>query len=156
MTATDTEDLWLPEPLPREVKYTVISVDDHVVEPPHTFDGRLPKHLQDRAPRVADRNGLQIWEFEDQKFSQVGMNAIAGRKPTQKKEPFRFDQMRPSCYDVDARVRDMDINGVWAAVNFPSMVTGFCGRSLRSVATLPMALTTSKLAASAVLPKAVY
>ena len=106
----------------------MISVDDHVVEPPHTFEGRLPKHLQDRAPRVADRDGLQIWEFEDQKFTQVGMNAIAGRKPTQKKEPFRFDQMRPSCYDVDARVRDMDINGVWAAVNFPSMVTGFCGR----------------------------
>ena len=125
---TATEELFLPEPLPREVKYTVISVDDHVVEPPHTFEGRLPAHLQDRAPRVADENGLQIWEFEDQKFTQVGMNAIAGRKPTQKKEPFRFDQMRPSCYDVDARVRDMDINGVWAAVNFPSMVTGFCGR----------------------------
>ena len=125
---SETEELFLPEPLPREVKYTVISVDDHVVEPPHTFEGRLPTHLQDRAPRVADRDGLQIWEFEDQKFTQVGMNAIAGRKPTQKKEPFRFDQMRPSCYDVDARVRDMDINGVWAAVNFPSMVTGFCGR----------------------------
>ena len=123
------EDLFLPEPLPREVKYTVISVDDHVVEPPHTFEGRLPAHLQDRAPKVADTpQGLQIWEFEDQKFTQVGMNAIAGRRPTQKKEPFRFDQMRPSCYDVDARVRDMDINGVYAAVNFPSMVTGFCGR----------------------------
>ncbi len=46
---TATEDLFLPEPLPREVKYTVISVDDHVVEPPHTFEGRLPSHLQDRA-----------------------------------------------------------------------------------------------------------
>ena len=50
---TATTDLFLPEPLPREVKYTVISVDDHVVEPPHTFEGRLPAHLQDRAPRVA-------------------------------------------------------------------------------------------------------
>ena len=109
----------------------MISVDDHVVEPPHTFEGRLPAHLQDRAPRVADTpQGLQIWEFEDQKFTQVGMNAIAGRRPTQKKEPFRFDEMRPSCYDADARVRDMDINGIWAAVNFPSMVTGFCGRVL--------------------------
>ncbi len=47
---TATEELFLPEPLPREVKYTVISVDDHVVEPPHTFEGRLPAHLQDRAP----------------------------------------------------------------------------------------------------------
>ena len=45
-----------------------------------------------------------------------------------KLEPFRFDQMRPGCYDVDARVRDMDINGVWASVNFPSQITGFCGR----------------------------
>ena len=42
-------------------------------------------------------------------------------------EPTRFDEMRPGCYDVDARVRDMDINGVWASVNFPSQITGFCG-----------------------------
>ena len=27
------EELFLPEPLPREVRYTIISVDDHVVEP---------------------------------------------------------------------------------------------------------------------------
>lgn len=36
--------------------------------------------------------------------------------------------MRPGCYDVDARVADMDVNGVWASVNFPSQITGFCGR----------------------------
>ena len=28
---------------------------------------------------------------------------------------------------IDERVRDMDINGVWASVNFPSQITGFCG-----------------------------
>jgi predicted TIM-barrel fold metal-dependent hydrolase len=124
-----SEEIFLPEPEPRDVKYTVISVDDHVVEPPHTFEGRLPAHLQERAPHVVDTpQGQQIWEFEDELFTQPGMNAIAGRRPTQRFEPFRFDQMRPSCYDVDARVRDMDINGVWAAVNFPSFITGFCGR----------------------------
>jgi predicted TIM-barrel fold metal-dependent hydrolase len=54
---------------------------------------------------------------------------VAGRRPeTFGLEPFRFDQMRPGCYDVEARVRDMDINGVWASVNFPSQITGFCGR----------------------------
>jgi predicted TIM-barrel fold metal-dependent hydrolase len=36
--------------------------------------------------------------------------------------------MRPGCFDIEARVRDMDINGVWASVNFPSQITGFCGR----------------------------
>ena len=129
---TVSEDLFLPEPVPREVKYTIISVDDHVVEPRHMFEGRLPTRLQERAPKVVETpEGHQVWEFEGQTFTQVGMNAVAGRRRetvnTVNYEPFRFEQMRPGCYDVDARVKDMDINGVWASVNFPSMITGFCG-----------------------------
>jgi len=125
-----SDDLFLPEPVPREVRYTVISVDDHVVEPAHTFEGRLPAALQDRAPRIVETpEGYQVWEFEGARYTQVGMNAVAGRRPeTVKLEPFRFEQMRPGCYDVDARIADMDVNGVWASVNFPSQITGFCGR----------------------------
>jgi hypothetical protein len=44
---TKAGELFLPDPAPRAAKYTVISVDDHVVEPPHTFEGRLPQALQD-------------------------------------------------------------------------------------------------------------
>jgi predicted TIM-barrel fold metal-dependent hydrolase len=129
MTALDTE-LFLPEPEIRVQRYTVISVDDHVVEPAHTFEGRLPTAVQDRAPRIVETpQGHQVWEFEGERYTQVGMNAVAGRRPeSHGLEPFRFDQMRPGCYEVDARVRDMDINGVWASVNFPSQITGFCGR----------------------------
>jgi predicted TIM-barrel fold metal-dependent hydrolase len=129
MTALDTE-LFLPEPEARVQRYTVISVDDHVVEPANTFEGRLPAAVQDRAPRIVETpQGHQVWEFEGERYTQVGMNAVAGRRPeSYGLEPFRFDQMRPGCYDVDARVRDMDINGVWASVNFPSQITGFCGR----------------------------
>jgi predicted TIM-barrel fold metal-dependent hydrolase len=36
--------------------------------------------------------------------------------------------MRPGCWNIDARIKDMDINGVWASLNFPSMITGFAGR----------------------------
>jgi predicted TIM-barrel fold metal-dependent hydrolase len=128
MTAVGT-DLLLPDPEPREVRYTVISVDDHVVEPPHTFAGRLPAALAERAPRIVELDGgQQVWEFEGEKFTQVGMNAVAGRRPeTWSEEPFRFDHMRAGCYDIDARLRDMDTNGVWASVNFPSRITGFCG-----------------------------
>jgi predicted TIM-barrel fold metal-dependent hydrolase len=129
MTALDTE-LFLPEPEVRVQRYTVISVDDHVVEPAHTFEGRLPAAVQGRAPRIVETpQGHQVWEFEGERYTQVGMNAVAGRRPeSHGLEPFRFEQMRPGCYDVDARVRDMDINGVWASVNFPSQITGFCGR----------------------------
>jgi predicted TIM-barrel fold metal-dependent hydrolase len=36
--------------------------------------------------------------------------------------------MRRGCWDIDARIADMDVNGVWASLNFPSMITGFSGR----------------------------
>ncbi len=53
MTST-IDDLFLPEPEPREVRYTVISVDDHLVEPPHMFEGRLPD-LFSPIPRTSSR-----------------------------------------------------------------------------------------------------
>jgi len=123
------EDLFLPDPEPREVRYTVISVDDHLVEPPGMFEGRLPAGLQEQAPRIVEQDGKEVWSFDGGVYTQVGMNAVAGRRPESVKlEPFRFEHMRPGCYDIDARIRDMDINGVWASLNFPSMITGFCGR----------------------------
>ena len=124
------DDLFLPEPEPREVINTIISVDDHLVEPPDMFEGRLPTHLQERAPRIVTTTwGHEVWDFDGQQFSQVGMNAVVGRRPeTVKVEPFRFDQMRKGCWDIDARIHDMDLNGVWASMSFPSMITGFCGR----------------------------
>ncbi len=70
-----------------------------------------------------------MWSFDGQIFTQVGVNAIAGRRrDTTKLEPFRFSEMRPGCFDIDARLTDMDVNGVWASMNFPSMIAGFCGR----------------------------
>jgi len=123
-------ELFLEEPEPADVLATIISVDDHLVEPPHMFEGRLPARFQDRAPRVVETpEGYQVWEFDGQRYSQVGMNAVAGRRPeTVAVEPFRFDQMRPGCYDIDARIADMDLNGIWASMNFPSQISGFCGR----------------------------
>ncbi len=124
------ERLFLPDPSPREVRATVISVDDHVVEPPHLFEGRVPAPLAERAPQVVETpQGHQVWQFEGRFYTQVGMNAVAGRRPeTVRLEPFRFDQMRPGCYEIGPRIKDMDVNGVWASLNFPSQITGFCGR----------------------------
>jgi predicted TIM-barrel fold metal-dependent hydrolase len=130
MTQTLDPNLFLPEPSALEVKYTIISVDDHLVEPRDMFEGRLPSKLQDSAPKIVlNEMGHEVWEFEGQTHYQVGMNAVAGRRPeTVEVEPFRFDQMRPGCYDPHARVADMDTGGIWAQLNFPSMITGFCGR----------------------------
>ena len=92
--------------------------------------GGCPARLADRAPRVVEnRRGHQLWEFDGQRYTQVGMNAVAGRRPEcVTLEPTRFEDMRRGCWDIDARIADMDINGVWASLNFPSQITGFSGR----------------------------
>ena len=129
MTIVTRPDTLLPDPEPRPVRATVISVDDHLVEPPGMFAGRLPAAYADRAPRVVeDARGHQLWEFDGARYSQVGMNAVAGRRPEHVTlEPTRFEDMRRGCWDIDARIDDMDRNGVWASLNFPSQITGFSG-----------------------------
>jgi predicted TIM-barrel fold metal-dependent hydrolase len=119
----------LPDPEPREVKYTFISVDDHLVEPPHTFEGRLPAKLQERAPRVVETaEGHEVWQFEGKPYFQVGFMCVAGRpREDHRVEPARFDEIRPGCFKIEDRIKDMDIGGIWASVNFPSGVTGFGG-----------------------------
>jgi predicted TIM-barrel fold metal-dependent hydrolase len=130
MSIVTRSDTLLPDPEPRPVRYTVISVDDHLVEPPDMFEGRMPSRFADAAPRIVEnKRGHQLWEFDGQRYSQVGMNAVAGRRPEcVTLEPTRFEDMRRGCWDIDARIADMDINGVWASLNFPSQITGFSGR----------------------------
>ena len=48
-------------------------------------------------------------------------------------DPVRFDEMRSGAWDIKARVADMDINGVYASVNFPSYLVGFGGGRLQTV-----------------------
>ncbi len=134
MTIVTRRDTLLPDPEPRPVRYTVISVDDHLVEPPDMFEGRVPARFADLAPRVVESSrGHQLWEFDGNRYSQVGMNAVAGRRPEcVTLEPTRFEDMRRGCWDIDARIGDMDINGVWASLNFPSQITGFCGKVFSS------------------------
>ena len=118
----------LPDPEPRTRHYTIISVDDHLIEPADLFEGRLPKALAQRAPRIVVDDGSELWEYEGKRYPQVGLNAVAGRaKEDWSMEPTRFDEMRPGCFDIDARVRDMDLDGIYASLCFPSLIAGFAG-----------------------------
>ena len=123
---------FLPEPEPRAQRYTVISVDDHVVEPPDAFAGRFPKKFEDATPHVVPTgDGGEAWLWQGQILPNVGFNAVAGRPSTEYGfEPTRFDEMRRGAWDVDARVADMDLDGVRASVCFPSFLPGFVGQRL--------------------------
>ncbi len=107
----------------------LVSVDDHVVEPPDLFEGHLQGRYRDEAPRVERRpDGSDAWVFNGAVIPNIGLNAVAGRpKEEYGVEPTAFDEMRPGCYDVHERIKDMNAGGVLGSMNFPSF-PGFSGR----------------------------
>ncbi|MFD6856238.1 amidohydrolase family protein [Rhodococcus sp. NPDC060090] len=107
----------------------LVSVDDHIIEPPDMFANHLPKKYVDDAPRLVHmENGADMWKFRDRIIPNVALNAVAGRpKEEYGLEPEGLDEIRPGCYDVHERVKDMNAGGVLAQMNFPSF-PGFAAR----------------------------
>jgi Amidohydrolase len=77
----------------------LVSVDDHVVEPPHLFEGRLPARYADLAPEFVTReDGTNAWAYEGQEIANVALNAVAGRPPEEYgMEPTSFAELRAGC-----------------------------------------------------------
>jgi predicted TIM-barrel fold metal-dependent hydrolase len=111
------------------LRYKIVSVDDHLIEPPDLFEGRMPAALAERAPKVVTfPNGRQVWEYEGGIYPNIGLNAVIGRpKEEWSMEPANFDEMRRGCWDISARIEDMDQAGIAASVCFPSLIAGFSG-----------------------------
>jgi len=107
----------------------LVSVDDHVVEPPDMFERHLPAKYRDVGPRIVRRDdGTEVWLYQGRELPNIGLNAVAGRPPDEYGlEPTSFGEMREGCYDVDRRVRDMDANGVLGSMCFPSFPQ-LCGQ----------------------------
>jgi predicted TIM-barrel fold metal-dependent hydrolase len=107
----------------------LISVDDHIIEPPDMFVNHLPKKYADDAPRLVHReDGTDVWTFRDIVIPNAALNAVAGRpKEEYGLEPQGLDEIRPGCYDVHERVKDMNAGGILASMNFPSF-PGFSAR----------------------------
>jgi predicted TIM-barrel fold metal-dependent hydrolase len=108
----------------------IVSVDDHVVEPPDLFDGHLPEKYKDVAPRIVHResDGADVWQFNGMELPNVGLNAVAGRPLDEYgMDPTSFSELRDGCFDVEKRVLDMSANGTLGSLCFPSL-PGFAGR----------------------------
>jgi predicted TIM-barrel fold metal-dependent hydrolase len=107
----------------------LVSVDDHVVEPPGMWDEHLPARFRDEAPKLVRKDdGTDVWAYHGQELPNIGLNAVAGRPPAEYGiDPTSFDDMRPGCFDIHQRIRDMNANGVLGSLCFPSM-PGFCGQ----------------------------
>jgi predicted TIM-barrel fold metal-dependent hydrolase len=107
----------------------LISVDDHLVEPPTMFDGHIPDRFRDQAPKVVRQDdGADVWVFNGAVIPNIGLNAVAGRpKEEYGIEPTAFDEIREGCWNIDERVKDMNAGGVLGSMCFPSF-PAFSGR----------------------------
>ncbi len=128
----------------------IVSVDDHVVEPPHVWERWLPAKHRDKGPRV-ERRGIgtmrhvgggtyeqtfdpdgpqaDCWVYEDLVYIHKRHVAAVGfDRDEMTMSPMTYDEMRPGCYDPKARVDDMELNWVEASLSFPSFPR-FCGQT---------------------------
>ncbi len=126
----------------------IISVDDHVVEPPTLWTDRLPAKYLDRAPRV--ERDTATFTFEGGVFSYE--KGVAGGEPCDwwiyddliyplpklsaaldfediDVTPVTYDQIRPGCWIQKDRLIDMTANHVEASLCFPNTLPRFCGQT---------------------------
>ncbi|HEY2430620.1 MAG TPA: amidohydrolase family protein [Acidimicrobiales bacterium] len=129
----------------------IISVDDHVIEPPNVWQDRLPAKYADVGPRVVRAPMKQVtfiggffkpemgepgsgedvdwWLYEDLKRPLVRLDAAAGHPRDEiKVQGTTFDWMRPGAYQVKPRLEDMDVNHIESSLCFPTFPR-FCGQT---------------------------
>jgi predicted TIM-barrel fold metal-dependent hydrolase len=120
--------------MPLQDHMKLVSVDDHVVEHPLVWQTRLPERLRETGPRIVEIGGetrdahgavipagAQVWSYQGNVYNRIALDAVAGKKREEfSVDPYRYDQIIPGCYDPVARVRDMDEDGIWAQLCFPT------------------------------------
>ncbi len=126
----------------------IVDVDAHVVEPAGVWVDRLPPKYRDVGPRIEylpagtpilDGGGyieqpgtegppVAWWHYEDHYYSVKRLIAAAGYPADDiSLDGITFDDMRPGCWQTEARLADMDLNHVEAQLCFPNYPR-FCGQ----------------------------
>lgn len=111
----------------------LVSVDDHVIEPANAFTRHMPEKYKGKEPKVEQHSGRDVWVFEGQATGYMGLNSVVGRpKEEFGMEPLGYEHMRRGTWDVQARVADMNANGVLGSLCFPTF-PGFAGQRFQNI-----------------------
>jgi predicted TIM-barrel fold metal-dependent hydrolase len=101
---------------PAPLTYKIVDADAHV-NPPHDFwQDYLPAHLRALAPRVEHAEDADYIVFEGRRKKLNLMNAQAGRAGKDFKLEGRQSDARSGGWEPPARLADMDLDGIDAAV----------------------------------------
>ena len=105
------------------IDYPILDADAHVNEPPDTWQARVPQRLRERAPKVLHTDRGDVWSFDDGKrLRPLGLTATAGLSYLQfRAEGYRYTDIRPGSFDPNARLADLDADGIYAQILYPSV-----------------------------------
>jgi predicted TIM-barrel fold metal-dependent hydrolase len=104
----------------------IVDADCHILEPPDIWQNWLPAKFADKAPQlVKDHEGGDAWlTAVGGDPDPIGLTSTPGM-PFDK---FRwygvtYEEARTGCYNGEARLADMDIDGIDAEILFPPQRT---------------------------------
>lgn len=106
------------------IDYPIIDADAHVYEPPDVWQARVPSTLRARAPRVErTADAGDRWLFDDgARTRSVGLMAAAGTSYLGfRPHGLTYDSIRRGHWDPAAHLADMDADGIWAQLLYPSV-----------------------------------
>src|SRR2546422_10249130 len=113
----------------------LISADSHVNPPPDLWLRDAPARLKDRVPRVESTPEGDVWVV-DQKASPVqGLTFMGGRDYKDYPPRVAYKEMRPGSWDPQARLADMDQDGIWADILYGGGPSRFDEPELRAFCT---------------------
>jgi predicted TIM-barrel fold metal-dependent hydrolase len=113
-----------------ELKYGLISVDDHVQEHPEVWTKRLSRaRWGDRVPHIEQQSdGTEHWVVDGQKLPLAGVALVGAAMPDRAREPQRWAEVPTVAYRPAERLHAMDVDGVDYSVLYPT-VAGFAGEA---------------------------
>lgn len=112
-----------------QLKYGLISVDDHVQEPPDLWTKRLSKgRWDDRVPRLERASdGAERWVADGQ-ILQEGPAKAGALMADRNREPARWEEVPAAAYSPAERLKTMDAAGIDYSVLYPT-VAGLAGEA---------------------------
>src|SRR5688572_24375331 len=127
----------------------IISVDDHIIDPPMLWLDRLPSRFHDRAPRVERRRiaaveggnrntrviespgakWADVWLYDDMaSVLHAGVTAVGTTRGLPASTFMTYDEIEPGCWQQAARLTSMTQNGNDVQLIFPHFAR-FCGQT---------------------------
>lgn len=105
------------------IDYPIIDADAHVYEPPGLWQERVPPPRRDRAPKVLRTDEGDIWSFNGgERLRPVGLMAAAGASYLAfRPSGLTYDTIRRGAFDAPAHLADMDADGIFAQILYPSV-----------------------------------